>query len=254
MQRILPVVSHPPARIRARSRKGPAGIEAFTLIELLVVIAIIAILAALLLPALRGAREKAKSIQCMNNLKQLGVGLASYSTDYHDSQGVYTTAGYYMNLIESYLGVDRRSDQDPTRAFSPLWDCPDHPTPPQGLGTNGLGMVYRNASELSYVVNSLVVQAISPCSYPMVGSVLNPGQKVFYVEFNYPSFPSGLPWCNNPPYILQAPGNAFGFIGHNNGMNVLFCDYHVEWCSATGPAIGPSNILNIRSYWYPCLP
>jgi prepilin-type N-terminal cleavage/methylation domain-containing protein/prepilin-type processing-associated H-X9-DG protein len=59
-------------------------IGAFTLIELLVVIAIIAILAALLLPALAAAREKARRSACMNNMKQVAVGLASYSSDYSD--------------------------------------------------------------------------------------------------------------------------------------------------------------------------
>ncbi len=69
---------------RLGRKQADPRVTAFTLIELLVVIAIIAILAALLLPALQGARNAARAAQCANNLKQFGVGIQIYSSEYGD--------------------------------------------------------------------------------------------------------------------------------------------------------------------------
>jgi prepilin-type N-terminal cleavage/methylation domain-containing protein/prepilin-type processing-associated H-X9-DG protein len=56
----------------------------FTLIELLVVVAIVGLLAALLLPALARAKQKARELQCLSNLKELGLGCALYAVDNED--------------------------------------------------------------------------------------------------------------------------------------------------------------------------
>jgi prepilin-type N-terminal cleavage/methylation domain-containing protein/prepilin-type processing-associated H-X9-DG protein len=152
------------------SRKG------FTLIELLVVIAIIAILAAILFPVFSRAREKARQASCLNNEKQLGLGLMMYCQDY-DETYPYSyyykdpvaggTAGYYqwsfmiMPYVKNYQ----------------LFVCPSHkgggiaPTNPCYL--TGSGVVDYQAPKLSYIANEALMGRARPCFHGVMMSELD---------------------------------------------------------------------------------
>jgi prepilin-type N-terminal cleavage/methylation domain-containing protein/prepilin-type processing-associated H-X9-DG protein len=121
-------------------RPGAGGHRrrAFTLIELLIVIAIIAILAALLLPALSGAKERARVIQCLNNLRQMTFCWTVYADDNNDwlvpnwvlGTGVSPAGSWVMGNVHVLPGVTNVNDIVNGRLFPytrsvALYQCPN---------------------------------------------------------------------------------------------------------------------------------
>lgn len=204
----------------------------FTLVELLVVIGIISALIAILLPALNKAREQAKAVQCMSNLRQIGQGMAMY---YQLDGGVipwYSALSadnenldpghklWYQRLIDT--GCLSGSVSQPSSA-NRLFFCPDWPDYQAGQ-TSAYKM---SRGTISYGINLMLsIASLTPGARPVkITQIRHPSETLLVVEANSRNGTQSYavyPWnYGNPDW-----GHAWAW--HNGNCNVLWADGHVS--------------------------
>ncbi|MBN2640154.1 MAG: prepilin-type N-terminal cleavage/methylation domain-containing protein [Victivallales bacterium] len=200
----------------------------FTLVELLITIAIIAILASMLLPTINNARDKAKSISCLSNIRQHGIGIIGYAGDYNDYLPISNSPGGlpfgWKHSIAPYVGITQESSNShiwqsdfKNGVFAcPLWNINLKPMSLEyyegGYGWNlKMGINEDSRKRLT---------RIAKATHTILSGDTTDWMNASYSQYAK-MFCPGWGGAPSPPV-----GNR-----HHKGVNLLWADMHASWMS-----------------------
>jgi len=215
----------------------------FTLIELLVVISIIALLVSILMPSLQGAKEQAKAVQCLANLRNIATGVATYQADGDGRFFLYASpkfkeSGPQKGDPEFYFYGDVRDDGtvDPTASpFMPylannvnLFACPNLPWGSFVPQTGAISLTTNYGYNASYLT-----APASGASYGFVprrpDDIPDPAKMFVLNDSAMCWLPDNEPLQNSAYLAPYSPGwRATTHFRHNDRTQALCADGHAE--------------------------